>query len=166
MKLIALSQGKFAIVDDNDFDYLNKYKWSACLKRRGTINELWVAVRSIKDIKTKSHRNIISMHREILGFPDKSIDHINNDSLDNRRDNLRLVDCVQNGANKRGQTNNRSGYRGVWFDKDLKKYRANIKPGNKTIHLGCFLTKEEAALMWNQKAKELWGEYAYQNKIL
>ncbi len=164
MKKIPLSQGKCALVDDEVFEKINKYKWSACLKRK-TKNELWVAVRSVKDDNIKGGRKIIVMHREIMGFPNEQVDHLNNNSLDNRKENLRLVNATQNGANKRPPFNNAVGYRGVWYDKDLKKYRANIKPENKTVHLGCFKTAKEAAIVWNSKAVEIWGEYAFQNKI-
>jgi hypothetical protein len=167
MKVIKLTRNKQALVDDEDFDKLSKYKWTACLKRKNPdkLYELWVAVRGIKSDKTKTGRTNINMHQMIMGFPAKQIDHINHNSLDNRQCNLRLVTPTENAANKRKQKNNKSGYRGVWFDKDLKKFRAAIRPHNKTIHLGCFLTKEEAATMWNQEALKYWGKYACLNIV-
>ena len=132
MKRIPLSQGQFAIVDADMFDYLNQWKWYA----RKCRNE-WYAARK-EHFNGKQHT--IYMAREILGltYGDKhQADHINHFTLDNRRSNLRIVSHQQNQWNQK----NSKGY--CWH-KASKKYLAQIELNNKVIYLGLFHTTEEA----------------------
>jgi len=105
MQLILLTQHKYSLVDDKDFDYLNQWKWHY---KRG------YAIRY--DTKRKKW---IFMHRIILTPPDGfETDHINNNPLDNRRSNLRMVTHQQNIMNQKVSKNNTSGYKGVYWDRD------------------------------------------------
>jgi len=152
MKKIPIKGGSYAIVDDIDFQSLSKMKWR---------NEKGYA-------KSGGAYNSLYMHRIIANPPkDMQVDHINNNPLDNRRCNLRIVTNQQNQWNSRLSNGrirkNKSGYKGVW--KTKPKYIAEIKKDGKKYYLGSYDTSEEAAIAYNKKAIELFGEYASLNKI-
>jgi hypothetical protein len=95
-----------------------------------------------------------------MGFPkNKQIDHIDHNRLDNRKCNLRLCTNQENSRNKGLNLNNTSGVKGVYFDKQLKKWRARITINYKSVHLGIFDDLEEAKDTYNQKTKEVFGRF-------
>lgn len=116
-------------------------------------------------------RKPVWMHRviwEMHNGPIQSgmyIDHINGDSLDNRLENLRLASNAQNQQNSRKKQTGSSKYKGVYFGKWCSAWRARIKYGKKYESLGYFNTQEDAALAYNRKAIELFGEHANINMI-
>ena len=155
MKKIKLTMGKFALVDDDMFEWLDKWRWS--YKKDGGY-----AVRNgrirLKDGKYKTKR--IWMHRLINNTPDDMItDHINRITLDNRRCNLRTADKSLNGLNRDKPKSNTSGYKGVHFDKQTNKWRAEIRLNNKNFKLGRFTDIQDAV-----KAR-LKAEQKYYEKI-
>lgn len=161
VKEILLTQGKTAIVDDEDFDKVKDDKWCAH-KEHGGIR--FYAQRGRYDPGKKRTIGYISMHHQVTDFKYKMIDHINGNGLDNRKCNLRPCNSVQNGINrKRLQKRNTSGLRGVSWHKRDKIWQAYINDGTKKIMLGYFNTKKEAALARDKKAKELHGEFAVLN---
>ena len=91
------------------------------------------------------------------------VDHINSDSLDNRRSNLRVCTVSQNNMNSAIGRNNKSGYKGVSWDKTNKKWRAGIKAKGKSVSLGSFNSKKDAARAYNEAAKKAYGEFAKLN---
>jgi len=93
-------------------------------------------------------------------FPKNGIDHINHIKDDNRWSNLRDATNSQNNSNRVKQKNNTSGYKGVRWHKQHKKWRAEIKYMNKCIHIGCYTTPQEAAEAYKKKAIELFGEFS------
>lgn len=122
MKEIELTQNKYAWVDDEDFDEINRYKWS--YHSRG------YAVRTYK-------RKAILMHRQIMNAPDGvDVDHINRDKLDNGRTNLRLCSRSDNRYNTGIQQNNKSGYRCIHWDKQRNKWFVQVKILGKNVHVG------------------------------
>lgn len=153
MKKIPLTHGKFAIVDDEDYEWLNQYKWCA-VKIRNT----YYAMRAEKG----EH---IAMHREILGLvkgDGKQTDHRNHNGLDNWRCNMRVCTHSQNQHNQRKQ-NGTSKYKGVsWYKRD-KKWRVCIQINERRICIGYFDNEIDAAKAYDTKAKELFGEFAYCN---
>lgn len=154
MRYINLTQGKRAIVDDEDYELLCKHKW---------YYDLGYAKRNIV---VGGKRNLLRMHREILNAPDGlSIDHINGDGLDNRRENLRACTTSENQRNRGEQRNGTSGFKGVSWRKKDKGWRAQLWHLGKAIWLGCYKTKEEAALAYNKKAIELHGDFAKLNVV-
>ena len=156
-----LTQGKEALVDDDDYEMLMEHKWSINFNKN---NGKHYAKRNCQ---TKGARKIIRMHREIMNAPKrKQVDHINGNTLDNRKENLRLCTNQQNQWNSKRNKNNTSGYKGVSYRKKHKVYRATINYNDKQIYLGTYKTKEQAALAYNKKAIELYGEYAYLNNVL
>ena len=156
MKIIKLTNTrKYTLVDNEDFERLNKYKNS-------TIN-WWGYV--VRRTSVKEGKKDIFIHREILNISKgEYVDHINSDKLDNRKENLRLATYQQNNYNRRLNKNNKSGYKGVIWDKGVKKWRAYIRSG-KMIYLGVFKTKLEAAKTYNEAAIKLFKEFAKLNKI-
>lgn len=99
-------------------------------------------------------------------WPVLTIDHKNKDQLDNKWDNLRLATRSQNQMNRGLQSNNTSGYKGVVWHKIIKKWVARIKIDNKTKHLGCFTSPEEAFVAYCEAAKVLHGEFASLDRVL
>ena len=119
MKEIQLTKGKVAKVSDHWFDYLNQWKWHAVCSKK-----TWYAARN-SDSRPK--RTKILMHRVIAGAPDGvEVDHWDCDGLNNTDDNLRLASQSQNNANRTKLATNSSGFKGVYFDKRIKKYVARI----------------------------------------
>ena len=159
MKYIPLTQGKFAIVDDADFEWLNQFKWHVA-----TPGRCFYAVRTTK---IDGVCKLILMHREILGLlsgDGLGTDHINHNGLDNRRCNLRICTSQQNQRNRRiDAAKKTSRYKGVGWNKQLKQWRSRIYCNYKEIYLGCFRDEAEAARVYDTKAKELYGEFACLN---
>ena len=155
-KEIQLSQGKVALVDDKDFEELNKYKWCAACRRGG-----WYAERGIY-FENGKHYNI-KMHRQITGIKTGIVDHKNGNGLDNRKENLRLCDHSQNAKNHKKCKRNVSGFTGVSWRKGMRIWQAIVYHNYNRIHLGYFLDKTEAARVVDKKAKELFGDFARLN---
>ncbi len=153
-RLIPLTQDKFAIVDAEDYEQLCKYKWYA-----QRVGKNYYA-------RNRRRHGLVSMHRVIMKAPKGLVvDHINHNTLDNRRKNLRLCTWAQNNQNRRPskRKNKLSKYKGVSFDKKRKVYRVLIWHNKKQYFLGTFKDEKEAAKAYDKKAKELFGEFAYLN---
>ena len=154
MNYIELTQGKYTIVDDEDLKEVSKYKWyfSNGYARR--------------DAGYGINRERIKMHRFILNIPKNvQVDHKNGDTLDNRRENLRICTKAENLRNRKIGKNNTSGYKGVDWFKNRNLWRAKIKYNNKLIHLGYFQTKIDAAKAYNNAAIKYHKEFSRLNKI-
>lgn len=153
-KLIPLTQGKFAKVDVEAFDFLSRFKWFAYKNKSG-----WYAS---KAIYLNGKKTSVSMHRYIIGFPNQHIDHKNMDGLDNRLCNLRKCTPVQNQYNKKTQrTKIHSIYKGV--HPYGKKWVAKTSHQGIEIKIGVFSTEIEAAKAYDEKAKSLHKEFANLN---
>jgi hypothetical protein len=151
-RLIPLTQGKFAIVDAEDYDRLSRHKWYAC----GPEGYRY-ACRSENGKKIK-------MHREIVDVPAGMVcDHRNHSRLDNRRCNLRVCTPSQNAQNRRPQPGGTSRYKGVYWHKDARKWRARIQYKGRLIHIGCYDYEADAAIAYDDMAIELFGEFACLN---
>jgi hypothetical protein len=147
-----LTQGKFAIVDVEDYEWLSQYKWCAVKNRDVYYAHRW------------GDGRIALMHREIMGAPEGvPCDHKDHNGLDNRKSNLRLCTSAQNQYNKRPKKGCASRYKGVVWRKDEKKWRARISFKGKRIHLGDFDNQIEAAIAYDRKAEQIFGEFAYLN---
>lgn len=116
----------------------------------------------------KVKREDIFLHNLVMGKAQKGfqIDHINRDKLDNRRENLRIITIAQNIMNRAKKTAKAtSKYKGVYKRDRPIPWSASVWQNRKRIYLGSFYTENEAATAYNKKAKELWGEFAFQNII-
>ncbi len=155
-KLIPLTQGKFAIVDADDYERLMQYKWCC--------NNSYAARRSKKSENTK--RGIVYMHRLINQTPEGlDTDHINGNKLDNRKVNLRAVSRRENALNSAPRKNKASSYKGVWLDnsKPNRLWRCGIRHFGKMIYFGRYSTEEEARDVYEQKSIKYSGEFKYNN---
>jgi len=135
MKTIELTQGKVAMVDDEDFEELNKYKW--CVNK---IGNAFYAMGSTRGVKP---RTAISMHRAITNAPKgMMVDHIDGDGLNNCRSNLRIVTNRQNMQNM--HISKSSIYPGVDWQKDRGKWQSRISIKGKSKYLGRFDVEADA----------------------
>ena len=100
-----------------------------------------------------AHRVMWALHMDEWPYP--FLDHINGDRSDNRIVNLRVVDKSTNNRNSSLRIDNKTGFSGVWLDKKSGKYRANVRDGSKQVHLGSFLTPEEASVVVETYRKSL-----------
>ena len=160
---IELTRGLVAIVSNVDFKWLNQWKWYASKSSSG----LFYAVR--RTSRRDSPRTMIHMHREVAKRAGKNIegehvDHRNQDSLDNRRGNLRPATHQQNLANRGPQRNNKSGYKGVsWCNRD-SKWLAQIKVNQRQMNLGRFDLAEDAAAAYRKAARKHFGQFSSTQK--
>lgn len=130
MKKIKLTQGQYALVDDEDFEYLNQWKWY--------LHSVGYAVRNIPSGQVYMHRLINNTPKGLL------TDHINRNKLDNQRTNLRTVNKSINAVNTGLRSTNKSGCKGVSWSKLHNKWEAYIWKNSKKYHLGLFETILEA----------------------
>lgn len=157
---IPLTQGKYALVSDEDAPRVLAHKWSY----HGTGN---YACRMIRTTTADGQpvRRKHMLHRFIMGdIPEGfDVDHINGNGLDCRRENLRIATRAQNIANTGARANSRTGYKGVYLRVERMTYRAEITISGKRRNLGTYQTPEEAALAYDQAARKAWGKFARLN---
>ncbi len=157
MKKIPLTQGEFALVDDEDFDWLNQWKWLLLTNGK---NNLYAA--------TWIGGKCVLMHRLILGLKKENklqVDHINNNGLDNQKRNLRICTNQQNSWNQKKRKNKTSKYKGVSWSKLHKKWKVEIMINSKEKFLGLFSDPCKAAKAYNEAAKNLFGKFARLNNV-
>jgi hypothetical protein len=160
MKKIPLTRGKFALVDDEDYEWISQYKWTWVEVRKGYPG---YAVRNIGTFKKTKHQ---SMHRLIMGNPKgKVVDHINGNSLDNRRSNLRIITDRQNllRAPRKKSTNASSRYKGVVKPAGRKRWAMQVWRDGTLYRVGGFDTEHHAALARDLWAIDLHGDLVYTN---
>lgn len=154
MKKIPLTQGKFAIVDDADYERLSKWKWRADFKG--------YAVRE-RRLRDGVGGRTIRMHREIMEPAEGlQVEHINGDKADNRRENLRVCTRAENARNRRKNVNNTTGFKGVRRHSRQNGPRLWVAQVD-LVYLGCYATAEEAARAYDEAALKLHGEFAQLN---
>ena len=160
MRRILLTRGLFATIDDADYKYLSKFSWYAHQARK--TDRTWYAKsrRSRKD-----DNKIFRMHRFILGISDPliKVDHRDGNGLNNCRANLRVCTQAQNARNARRSSKNTSGFKGVSWNAQMKKWTAHIFPRGRSIYLGLFVSKKDAAKAYDESALQHYGEFAHLN---
>lgn len=153
MRTVEISGGVISIVDDADYGEISKHRWSF----NGRYAVRWESGRYIR------------MHRQIIGAMDGQIvDHINWDGLDNRKANLRIATHRQNLMNVGKKNKGASKFKGVSWRGDTngkKRWRATITVNYRQRYLGLFENERDAAIAYNNAAKELYGEFAYLNPV-
>ena len=160
MKTIPLTRGYTALIDDEDYEMLSKFKWHVYISKRKHKTRIYA--------NHKSGNNNFSMHRYILNVTDKTqiVDHIDGNGLNNCKNNLRIVSNSINIQNQKILCgSNTSGFTGVYKDKRnlKKKYHSQIVKDRVIYRLGYYETAEEAAKAYDKKALELFGNLAALN---
>jgi hypothetical protein len=154
VKQISLTRGMVALVDDEDFDFLSQFSWSAW---KTPHHNTWYAV------ARKEGRNVY-MHRLLLDAPPGiEVDHRDGNGLNNQRKNLRYASRSEQMMNTQKMKGKSSKYKGVSWYKRYSKWMARVKKNGKYVFLGYFDDEEAAAQAYDVKARELFGEYARLN---
>ena len=161
MKKIPLTQGKHALVDDEDYDFLNQFKW--CARKDNKSGSFYAERGLFQGPDAKPKIKCIKMHRIIVGELDSKvhIDHADGNTLNNTRGNLRKSSPLQNGGNRlRLNHRNSSGFRGVSRSRNrTNPWIAQINKNGKRTCIGYYPTPEEAARAFDKAAKEIYGEF-------
>jgi hypothetical protein len=181
MKTIILTNNKVALIDDDDYERLSKYKWGARQRiRRGKISgwdarrHEWVAglnpktgkkhtyVRNGKRYFINGYYKNIYMHRFLLNAPSNmEVDHIDGNGLNNQKSNLRLCTPSQNRMNTRTRTSSNTGITGVTWDNQTQKWRATITMKGKMINLGRYKEMKDAIEVRKKAEKEYFKEFTH-----
>lgn len=163
MKEIKLTGGGIAIVDDADFEAVSAIKWRRADGPR-TSYAMSVKIRGSR--KTGFKYTYTGMHRLILGLSKNDgifVDHINGNGLDNRRENLRTCTRAENNRNKRPKVRENTKYKGIVYQRDRKRWIAQIYVNKVRHHLGNFKSDLDAARAYDAGARRLHGEFARLN---
>lgn len=162
---LVLTKGKVALVDDEDYEWLNQWKWTCHYSPK---TDSYYAFRNVpnpdkpKLANGKTGRDRLLLHRFILGVEHLSrespVDHIDSDGLNNQRSNIRIADCSLNNANRGATKRNKSGLKGIHWTGC--RWRASVTAYGVHYDLGCFKTKEEAHAAYMKAAIEHFGEFA------
>jgi hypothetical protein len=152
---IPLTKNKFALVDDDMFDELSKFNWC-----------YYTAGYAARGVKLNSKSKTIYMHRQIMKAKiNEVVDHIDGNTLNNCRQNLRICRKIDNRRNMKTPITNTSGHKGVTWYKPSKKWKAQISVDNKCINLGHFSNKLDAAIKYNNAAEKYHGRFARLNLL-
>jgi hypothetical protein len=154
MREIQLTKGYKVIVDDDDYENLSAYRWYAT----AVCGHLVYAGRKVRC--ENGERKELLMHRVIMCAPDgMEVDHVNANTLDNRKCNLRLCSHMQNSQNQPKNSRNTSGYKGVSWNKKCAKWEVRIKVAGKRLTLGYFSDITAAAASYAEASREHHGDF-------
>lgn len=150
MKKIKLTQGKFALVDNEDFEYLSQWIW--------VVHKGWDTYYARAfDYRGSKKPVRIYMHRIIYKAKKGDIvDHINRNGLDNRKENLHIVSPSVNNLNQKKRIDNTSGYKGIWWNDRRKKWIVEMWKNKKKYYFGGYIDFDEAIRIHEIKYKMLW----------
>jgi hypothetical protein len=156
VKYIKLTQGKQAIVDDDDFRWLNQRNWHA--------DKGYSCYYAARGKRGSRKPYTVLMHRQIMKPPEgMEVDHINHDGLDNRRENLRLCTRSQNRMNSLRPKTNKSGFKGVAWNKRNRKWQVQLYKNRRCVYLGLYFCIIKAAEAYDKAAIKEFGEFARLN---
>lgn len=157
--VLKLTQGQTTILDLEDYEKIKNYNWYASYDKKG--RTFYCRVNVMKNKKWYCY----ILHRIILQITNSrtQIDHKNHNTLDNRKENLRICMNGENNRNVRKQRRNTSGYKGVSFHVRRNKWQVSICVNNKLLYLGLFSDPKEGAKIYDKAAKYYFGEFAYLN---
>lgn len=160
-RLVQLTHGQWAVVDDDVYPAVAQWKWQAI---RGPLG-CWYARRAHYHDDGRIEYRL--MHREILGLIDgPMVDHRDGNCLNNRRSNLRACSHLQNSRNTKLNQRNKSGFKGVSWSTAAGKWRASLCINKRQTHLGVFECAEDAARAYDAAAAREFGEFARTNRLM
>lgn len=178
MKLVPLSNGRHAMVDDEDYELVIKHRWRYLHSKGREYATTRINVRGVKEPPPLvgnrpsgrpriigSKRVTVQMHRMILPHNMEHTDHADGNGLNNQKHNLRPCTRVQNAQNRKLQMHS-SRFKGVHFNKKQGKFQSYIRINKKLVHLGTFESDIEAANAYDRSATIYFGEFAATNKSL
>lgn len=157
MREISLTKGQVTIVDKEDYEKLSNYKWHLVVQRKHRSGYVYTGI--------EGHE--IAMHRFLLGLPHgdkRQVDHINGNTLDNRRSNLRICSRPENMWNMSMRPSNTSGFKGVF--RFRSKWASQITVHRKVICLDVYVDPRVAAIVYDTAAIHHYGEFARTNGSL
>lgn len=154
MTLTRIVQGREVLIDDDDLETFESNRWR-------------IMKSSTTEMEYCASGKGVLLHRLVLGLTDGAVhaDHINRNGLDNRKANLRPCTPSQNQRNRALSKSNRSGYKGVYFDRSRGTWYARYKHNYRNVYLGRYSTALEAGLAYDYAVSNLFGEYARTNGI-
>jgi len=159
-----VAAGRVALIDDEDLDLVSQYRWHCQEGSPGPGLRNIGPYARVSQYSYQGGRKVMNslfMHGLILGV--KYVDHIDHDGLNNQRSNLRPTDTALNNYNQRPRIGTSSRFKGVCWNRFLGKWQAGIKLNGHSIHLGLFVSEEEAALAYDTAALDAYGDHAYLN---
>lgn len=146
-------QFEFCIVDDEDFEKLNEWRWHS--DNKGYI---------VRRVRRNGRKSVVYMHREIMQTPESMVtDHINGIRTDNRKSNLRICSDAQNKRNRGPAHNNPTGLKGAYWQEQISRWYSRIQIDGKSIYLGTFDSAELASQAYTKAALEYHKEFAWSN---
>jgi hypothetical protein len=156
MKQILLTQGKVALIDDDDFEYINQWKWRVAKCHNGAI----YACRGTYN----PNFSMILMHRVIMQTPGSLVvDHIDHNGLNNQKTNLRNCTDSENRCHSYRKSNNKTGFKGISWNQKNKRWYVEISVNHQRIYIGCFRVCADAVSAYDEAAKKYHGEFAQTN---
>lgn len=167
--MLVVISGYEVLVDKEDYDEIKGMKWyiSPYHHKKDGKMSLYVECGTYSVFNGKSIQHKIRLHRFLMGCltnDGKIVDHIDGNTLNNQRSNLRICSAEGNAQNRGKNVNNSSGYKGVTWDKVNRKWMAQVQHKGKSIKLGRFNTPEEAHQAYIRKVVELHGEFVHAMK--
>lgn len=165
MRHIRLTKGYAAVVDDEDYARVSANRWHAMVDSKRTDGTVRVYARRTLPVNRPGAKEE-RMHRFVIGASDGvHVDHINGDTLDNRKENLRVCQKSENNCNRCIQHGGTSVFKGVCWHKGEMRWRAKIQHLGVSHHLGYYNSETDAALAYNKAATTMHGEYARLNNV-
>lgn len=162
MRLIPLTKGQSAIVDDEDYQWLLTWKWHYHKNKHSRVGYARRrAIVSGKVVLLRMHREILKRHRKLIRG--RQVDHRDCDGINNRKRNLRVTGSRGNRQNVKTYRNNTTGFKGVHRYKATGRFSAGIRVNGLRIHLGYFSDRLDAARAYDRAAKRHFGRFAQLN---
>lgn len=159
MREIPLTRGMVALVDDEDYEEVSRYRWTYHRPRHSRAGYAQTSIES-----AAGGWRTVRMHQMVFGpiSPHSTIDHVDGDGLNNRRGNLRAASRCEQSWNRRTRIESSTGLKGV-FPTTTTRWIARIGWQGKRLNLGTFDSPEKAARAYDARARELCGEFARLN---